>query len=173
MGGYLQNYGEGEEKRNRTIRNIILAIIGLLILWWILYLVFHNYSEKKAVNHFLSQVNDKNYAAAYTDWGCSVSSPCRNYDYKRFLQDWGPNPKITPPWKIASVDGCKSFVTVNVQAPGSELQSLGVERGTKTIMFAPDAECEEPQWRWKQFFERLFGHKAPPPKPPLTSEPAK
>lgn len=157
MGSYLQHYGAGEEHRNRTIRNIILSVIGALIAVWILYLVFHNFSEKQTVKRFLAQVNSHNYPQAYADWGCTTSSPCTNYDYKRFLQDWGPEKKVGSPWKIASVDGCKTFVTVNVQASGAELQSLGVERGSKTLMYAPAPECQEPQWRWKQFFSRLFG----------------
>lgn len=157
MGSYLQHYGAGEERRNRTIRNTILGVIGALVASWILYLVFHNYAEKQTVKRFLAQVNSHNYPQAYADWGCTASSPCTNYDYKRFLQDWGSEKKVGSPWKIASVDGCKTFVTVNVQASGAELQSLGVERGSKTLMYAPAPECQEPQWRWKQFFSRLFG----------------
>ena len=157
MGGYLQQYGVGEERRNRIIKWIIFGGIGALILAWILYLVLHNYSEKQTVKRFLAQINARDYAAAYSDWGCTTATPCRNYDYQRFLQDWGPAKKVNSPWKIASVDGCKAFVTVNVQAEGAELQSLGVERGTKTIMFAPAPECQEPKWHWKQFFQRIFG----------------
>ena len=119
--------------------------------------MLHNRSEKEAVEHFLDQVNAREYPQAYADWGCTEKTPCPNYDYHRFLDDWGPQKKITSPWKIASVDGCKAFVTVNVQAGGSELESLAVERGAKTVMFAPSAECQEPQWRWKQFFRRIFG----------------
>ncbi len=159
MGGYLQTYGAGEERRNRIIKWIILGCIAALILAWILYLVFHNYSEKQAVKKFLAEVNSHNYQQAYSDWGCTAAKPCPNYDYKRFLEDWGPDKKITSPWQIASVDGCKSFVTVNVKAAGAELQSLGVERGTDTIMYAPAPECQEPQWHWKQFFHRIFGGK--------------
>lgn len=166
MASYLQHYGAGEEHRNRTIRNIILAVIGLLILSGVLYLVLHNYSEKQTVKRFVAKLNAHDYPHAYTDWGCSVASPCRNYDYNRFLEDWGPHKKISSPWTVASIDGCKSFVTVNVQAAGAESQSLGVERGTKTIMYAPAAECQEPHWRWKQFFERIFGgNPGPPPTP--------
>jgi hypothetical protein len=157
MGSYLQSYGEGEERRNRIVKILIFSVIGLLILLWALYLFFHNYSQKQTVSRFLEQVNKHDYAAAYADWGCTTAAPCKNYDYNRFLQDWGPDKKISSPWKIASVDGCKAFVTVNVQATGSELESLAVQRGSKTIMFAPAAECQEPQWRWKQFFRRMFG----------------
>ncbi len=157
MGSYLQHYGAGEDRRNRVIKTIIFSVVGLLVLLWVLYLVFHNFSEKQTVKHFLAQLNGHDYKGAYASWGCTASAPCTNYDYKRFLEDWGPSKAVSSPWKISSVDGCKTFVTVNVQASGSELQSLGVERGTKTLMFAPAPECQEPQWRWKNFFHRLFG----------------
>jgi hypothetical protein len=156
MGGYLQNYGVGEDRRNRIIKILVFSFIGLLILWWILYMVFHDYSEKQTVKRFLAEVNSRNYTQAYADWGCTQATPCTNYDYQRFLQDWGPEKKITAPWKIVSVDGCRTFVTVNVQAPGVELESLGVQRGTSTLMYAPAPECQELKVRWKQFFHRIF-----------------
>ncbi|HEX4808592.1 MAG TPA: hypothetical protein VH325_06675 [Bryobacteraceae bacterium] len=160
MGDYLQHYGVGEERRNRKIKWIVLSCLAALIIFWILYLVFHNYSETQSVKRFLAQVNAHNYPAAYSDWGCSVANPCTNYDYQRFLRDWGPGAKATSPWTVANVDGCKTFVTVNVKASGAELQSLAVQRGSHTIMYAPDPECQEPQWHWKQFFQRIFGGKA-------------
>ena len=157
MGSYLQQYGAGEERRNRIILTIILSVVGAALLAWILFLVFHNYSEKQTIKRFLALVNAHDYPTAYAAWGCTTAEPCRNYDYKRFMEDWGPDKKTGSPWKIVSVDGCKAFVTVNVQATGVELQSLGVERGTKNVMYAPAPECQEPQWHWKQFFQRIFG----------------
>jgi len=157
MGSYLQHYGAGEERRNRIIKILIISGISVLILLWVLYFVFRDFSEKQTVKRFLAQLNSRQYTEAYVTWGCTASTPCPNYDYKRFLDDWGPAKKISSPWQIASVDGCKAFVTVNVKADGSELESLGVERGTKSLMFAPAPECQEPKWRWKQFFSRMFG----------------
>jgi hypothetical protein len=156
MGSYLQQYGAGEERRNRVIKWIVLGCIGAAILAWILYLVFHNYPEKQVVRRFLNEVNAHNYQAAYHDWGCTPQHPCPNYDFRRFMEDWGPSKKVTSPWAIASVDGCKTFVTVNVQAQGSELQSLAVERNDHSLGFAPAPECQEYKWHWKQFFDRIF-----------------
>ena len=158
MGSYLQSYGVEEYRRNRTIKWIILTCIGVAILALAAYLLFHDYSEKQVVNRFLAQLNGHNYDAAYRDWGCTPQHPCPNYDRGRFMEDWGPSNKLLSPWKIASVDSCKSFVTVNVQADGSELQSLSVQRNDDSLGFAPSPECQEKQWRWKQFFARLFGH---------------
>jgi hypothetical protein len=119
--------------------------------------VFEDYSEKQTVKRFLAEINAHDFQKAYADWGCTAARPCPNYSYSRFLEDWGPEKKTESPWKIASVDSCRSFVTVNVQATGAELQSLGVERGSHTLMYAPSPECQEYKWHWKAFFHRIFG----------------
>ena len=157
MGSYLQSYGVGEESRNRTIKWVIIGVITALLLGWLSYLFLHDYFETRTVKHFLAEVNSKQYQQAYRDWGCTDSTPCPNYDFKRFLDDWGPNSKAASPWKVDSVDGCQTFVTVNVTAQGAELQSLGVERGAKTLMYAPAPDCQERAWHWKAFFKRLIG----------------
>lgn len=157
MGSYLQHYGVDEYRRNRTIKWIILSCLTAAVLAFIAYVLFHNYAEKRVVSRFLAEVNGHDYDAAYRTWGCTSAHPCPNYDRGRFMDDWGPSKKNSSPWKIASIDGCKSFVTINVQADGSELQSLAVERNDKSLGFAPAPECQERQWRWKQFFARLFG----------------
>ena len=157
MGGYLQNYGAGEEHRNRIVKFIVLGVVAALVLTLAAYLLLHNRSEKKTVEHFLAQVNAHDYKDAYVTWGCTDAHPCRNYDFGRFMEDWGPKSKATSPWRIANVEGCKSFVTVNVKADGAELQSLGVDRGARTVNYAPSPECQEKKWHWKQFFQRIFG----------------
>jgi hypothetical protein len=155
MGSYLQQYGEGDERRSRIIKTIVIASLIVATLAIAAYLFFRNYPEKQVVKQFLTEVNSHQYENAYRDWGCTPSHPCRDYTYSRFMQDWGA--KVSSPWKIASVDGCKTFVTVNVQANGAELESLAVQRGNHTLSFAPAPECQERQWRWKQFFQRIFG----------------
>src|SRR5579875_895836 len=157
MGSYLQSYGVDEARRNRTIKWIIISAAIVVVLAIAGYLIFHNYSEKQVVKHFLGDLNSHNYQAAYRDWGCSTQHPCPNYDFTRFQDDWGPGKKISSPWKINSIDGCKTFVTVNVQADGSELESLAVQRDNDSLSFAPAPECQEKQWHWKQFFQRIFG----------------
>jgi hypothetical protein len=156
VASYLQQYGAGEEQRNRVIKWIILSCIAAAIIVFAAYLIFHNYPEKQVANHFIADVNSRNYQGAYRDWGCTTEHPCPNYDYTRFMQDWGPSSKVTPPWRVQSIDGCRAFVTINVQAQGSELQSLAVERDNHSLSFAPAPECQEKQWRWKQFFQKIL-----------------
>jgi hypothetical protein len=155
MGSYLQQYGEGDERRGRIIKRIVLTGVAVVVVAIAAYLFFHNFPEKQVARHFLADVNDGRYDQAYRDWGCATDHPCKNYDYSRFMEDWGK--KFPSPWKIASVDGCRTFVTVNVQAQGSELESLAIERADHSLGFAPSPECQERKWRWKQFFQKIFG----------------
>ena len=157
MGSFFQHYGVEEERRNRTVKTIVLSLLGAAVVAVIAYSLLHNYSEKQVVKRFLAQVNSHNYQEAYREWGCTSAHPCPNYDYNRFMQDWGPQAKAGSPWKIASTDSCRAFLTVNVQANGIEPQSLSVQRNDKSLGFAPAPECQEKEWRWKQFFQRLFG----------------
>ena len=157
MGGYLQQYGAGDERRIRIIKTIVFTGIGVIVVAIAAYFFFHNYFEKQVAKRFLGEVNSHQYQVAYRDWGCTTEHPCPNYDYGRFMQDWGPSKNVTSPWRIASVDGCRMFVTVNVQADGAELQSLAVGRKDKSLGYAPAPECQEPELHFKQFFSRLFG----------------
>ncbi len=157
MGSYLQQYGAGDERRSRIIKRIVLSCIAIVVLLIAAYFLFHNYPEKQVAKHFLAEVNAHQYQDAYRDWGCTTQHPCPNYDYQRFMQDWGPSTKTSSPWKVNSVDGCKTFVTVNVQADGAQLQSLAIQRDNQALGFAPAPECQEKQWHWKQFFARIFG----------------
>jgi hypothetical protein len=162
MGSYLQQYGIEETRRNRTIRTILIVAGSVVVLAVVAYAILHNYFEKKVARDFLAEVNAGQYQKAYETWGCTAQHPCPNYDYQRFLEDWGPAKKKTGSWEIAEVDSCRSFLTVNVQAPGTELQSLAIQRNDKSLGYAPAPECQERQWRWKAFFQRIFGGGAPP-----------
>jgi hypothetical protein len=156
MATYLQGYGIEDERRGRIVKRFVLAGVAVLIVALAAYLFFRDFTEKQAVNRFLEQINAHDYKGAYNNW-CTAASPCPNYSYSRFLEDWGPDKKVASPWSIASVESCKSFVTVNVQAQGAELQSLGVQRSSGTLGFAPAPECQEIQWHWKAFFQRILG----------------
>lgn len=154
---YLAQYGAGDERRIRRTKLIVFSLLGVIVLVLLGYFLFHNFREKQVAKGFVTDVNGHNYRAAY-DLMCTTAHPCPNYDYNRFLQDWGPASKATAPWDISSTDSCKYFLTVNVNAPGAELQSLAVQRSDLSLGYAPAPECQERKWRWRQFWDRLRGH---------------
>ena len=75
-------------------------MLAALILALVAYLFYHNRAEKKTVEHFLAQVNAHDYKDAYITWGCTEATPCRNYDFARFLEDWGSRQKPLPRGKL-------------------------------------------------------------------------
>lgn len=165
MGAFFQQYGVEDERRGRVIWRIVYSVLALVVASVIAYFILHDLREKRVANHFIDQVNGGHYEEAYREWGCTAQHPCPNYDYDRFLQDWGPGKKKSSPWKVASTDSCRAFVTVNVAAQDAEPESLSVQRQDQSLGFAPAAECQERQWRWKQFFGRIFGGGSSDSKP--------
>jgi len=153
MASYLADYGIEDERRGKVIRYIAVIVVAALALAWLGYALWRNYPEKHVAKEFISLLNEHNYRTAYSIW---CPKGCEHYDYSQFMADWGAN-KTPAPWKIDSTDSCKAFLTVNVTADGSEVQSLSVERGTNVLSFAPAPECQEFKWHWKQFFSRIFG----------------
>src|SRR5437879_3726022 len=87
---YLEGYGAGEEKREKTIRWLIAAILVILIAGTGVYFQFRNYSEVKRIDQFLDLLRKQDYVAAYAMWGCTGEKPCPDYVMNKFLEDWGP-----------------------------------------------------------------------------------
>ena len=155
MGAFLQNYGAGDEHRIRVIKRTVVAVVAACILAVAAYLYLKNFREEQLAKRFLSQLNSRQFDAAYQTWGCGDSHPCRDYDYQKFLEDWGPSKDAN--WKVTGVDGCQAGAIVIVASGKSEKTPLWVERGGSTLSFSPWDECQGKQWRFKQFFRRLFG----------------
>lgn len=154
MTSFMEEYGEGEERRGRLIRRIVAAVLAATLIGLVGYLFFRNYSEKSLVKKFASELNAKQFDQAYRTWGCTDSVPCRDYTYQRFLQDWGPD-KAKSEWKVTDLDGCPTGVIVTVSG-GPEPAPLWVDRGGHTLGFSPWPECQGKKWRWEQFFKRFL-----------------
>jgi len=110
----------------------ILIIVGVVIG----YFALHNLPEKRAVEHFLTELKEGNYKEAYKLW-----QPAPDYSYQDFLQDWGPQGdygKIRE-FRIDNVMSKGSeivivIVTINNQTPPL---ALIVTRKTKGLAYSP------------------------------------
>src|SRR5579859_8117914 len=144
MSSYLEAYGAAEQHRARVLGviktcSIILAVLA--VAGMILFAVFRNYSEERKAKNFLALLATHNYTDAYTMWGCTETHPCPQYQYPKFLEDWGPkNPHASDPAavSIGLSQSCGSGVVIRLdyKSPQDSVP-LWVERDSGTVSFAP------------------------------------
>lgn len=161
MASYLETYGEAEQHRAKRIRSVkwivsvvVIAAVAGLILWS----VFQNHSEEARVNLFLDHLKAQDYQDAYRMWGCTEATPCRDYSFTRFMDDWGPkSPHANAASaKAGGADTCGTGVVVPVDFNGTDQVPLWVEKSTKIIGFSPDPECRKKRLRIREFIHSLF-----------------
>jgi len=143
MAGYLEGYGAGEERREKTIRCILLSVLVLLIVAIAGYFQFRNYREEKQISTFLELLKRQDYKAAYALWGCTDSHPCPQYAFDKFLEDWGPkSPHANIALaKLAKTKSCDTGIIQFIEFPGNDEVQLWVERRDKMLGFAPWPVC--------------------------------
>ena len=163
MSSYLEAYGANEARREKRVRIIKISsiVVGcVLVAGLILYGIFRNYGEEQQAKTFIDLLRAHSYPRAYQLWGCTEANPCPAYPFSKFLEDWGPqsaHPDQSSV-QISSSESCGSGVMIRIHYNASEEPvPLWVERGTKTISFAPYAECPGRHLRIGAFFRSLFG----------------
>ncbi len=143
MAGYLNHYGEGEEKREKVIKRTLFTILVLAVVGGVLFFYFKNYSQERRVKTFLEDLARKDYKAAYALWGCTESSPCSAYPFDNFLQDWGPgSPRAKmDSYRITRSRSCGSGVILTVEFGNEQEERLWVEKKNNVISFSPYPGC--------------------------------
>jgi hypothetical protein len=143
MAGYLDAYGVADAKRERIMKVLLLTAVALAIVGIVVYFLFRDYSEQQKINAFLEHLRNKNYRAAYVMWGCTDSSPCPQYPFENFLEDWGPQSAHADiaTAKLGVKKSCDSGIIQFLEFPGQREVQLWVERDDGTIGFAPWPIC--------------------------------
>lgn len=143
MSGYLEHYGAGDAKREKRRWRIIFSVLGLIVVAGALYFAFRNYREEKQVTIFFDLLKQQNYKVAYEMWGCTEKTPCRDYAFERFQEDWGPKSKHANlgTIKIVKTKSCSSGIIQIVDFGGGEEVNLFVDRKDRVIGFAPWPVC--------------------------------
>ncbi len=154
MAGYLDHYGAGEERREKRIKLLVITALAVVIAAGVLYFIFKNYRQERQVNRFFDLLAHQDYQAAYALWGCSAATPCRDYQFPAFLQDWGPQSEHANPksFHISKTRSCGSGVIVTVDSSGDssgdsskgankQEDKLWVQRDDLTLGFSPLPGC--------------------------------
>jgi hypothetical protein len=143
VAGYLDHYGEGDEKREKKIKRTLLVLFIATVAGAALFFMFKNYRQERRVKAFLTHLSQKDYRSAYALWGCSEASPCRDYAFEKFMEDWGPqSPRAkTDRYRITRSRSCGSGVVLTVETGGDQPEYLWVEKRDLSIGFSPYPGC--------------------------------
>lgn len=168
MSDFLSGYGVEQERRERVIKRVVLALVIVLVAGGGAYLALRTYPARKQVNQFLECLRRQDYQSAYRMWGCTETSPCRDYTFEKFMEDWGPksphanaqaarirsmNARSCGPGVLYTLGtiaahalgergcDCGTGVIHTVTFPGGEEVALWYERKDKTLGFAPWPAC--------------------------------
>src|SRR5262245_2464503 len=90
MAGYLATYGAGEERKSKLIRLAVFGTLGVLVVGILLFFGLRNFTARRTMDSFIELLQKQEFKAAHALWGCTEQTPCKNYDYERFMRDWGP-----------------------------------------------------------------------------------
>ncbi len=144
MSGYLETYGAGDQKRERALKGLLLALLILAALAGAAWFLLRNYKEDARAAAFVELLKKKEYGAAYAMWGCTVDKPCRDYDYKRFLEDWGDQGAHADVSAVAieKTKSCSGGIIRKLRYPRDEVL-IFVSRADLLISFPPWGDaCE-------------------------------
>ena len=161
MSSYLEAYGSSEEQKAKRAKLVKLAILLLLVLVMVAtsgYIFFKNHSEEQRVKGFLEELRKQDFQAAYRMWGCTESTPCRDYAFPKFMDDWGPKGSHADIGSahIGMSQSCGAGVLLRVDYKNAEAGPLWVERGTQVVSFAPWPECPGKHMHIGTFLRSLF-----------------
>jgi hypothetical protein len=143
MPGYLAQYGEGEEQREKIIRWIVVSALLLSITGGVGYFFLKNYKQENQARTFFNQLEKHDYQGAYATWGCTEATPCRDYAFNTFMEDWGPKSSRSDisSYSIRKSRSCGSGVILTVDFGKNQQEKLWVERRDLTIGFSPWPGC--------------------------------
>ena len=142
MSNYLDHYGEGDARRERIVKRIVIAALSVAVIGGGVYLGLLNHREKSKVEQFAALLRNKDYKGAYATWGCTDSRPCADYKFEKFMEDWGPQSKYAQiqSFEITRSRSCGTGVIVSVDIGGRD-EKFWVEKKDLTIGFSPWPVC--------------------------------
>ena len=145
MPGFLDQYGVGDEKREKLTKIVVLTALAVLIVGGVSFFFLKNYRQENRVKSFFQLLEKRDYKAAYALWGCTDATPCKEYAFSAFLQDWGPQSEHADMTSahIARSRSCGSgvIITVDYDKNKGKEDKLWVERDSLIVGFSPWPGC--------------------------------
>jgi hypothetical protein len=146
---FLKDYGASDVRRERMLKRFLLFALVAVVVGLVLYFNFRNFREERQSRLFIELLGKRDYQSAYKLWGCTPEAPCRDYNYEKFLSDWGPQSPHADLSRLkkGKTQSCQSGILETLEFPGEEPLYLLVERGTLTLSYAPWPTCVAPRFQ--------------------------
>src|SRR3954469_9562138 len=143
MAGYLDQYGAGEERRNRLIIRSILAGVAAVLLVSLGWYLLKNHHQESVVKTFVADVKRGDLRSAYRDWGCTTPTACKGYSFEKFSADWGPQGDAPDVNILGLTDSqsCNDGVLLTLAVNAQRTEKLWVQKSNDAISFAPYPVC--------------------------------
>jgi hypothetical protein len=164
MAGYLDQYGAGEERRNRVILRTVIITLSAAILISLSWYLFRNHHQEGVVKSFVDAIRRRDFQGAYRDWGCTPEKPCKGYAYDKFIGDWGPKREAaagddapdSAVFGLTDSESCNNGVLLTLSVNRSRTEKLWVQRDSDAISFAPYPICPHKN-PWAIMLHRTIG----------------
>lgn len=165
--GYLDQYGAGEDRRNKIIfRSVAGALIVIIVSAFSWYLLKNRHQEG-VVKDFLAAVRRGDLPRAYRIWGCTEQKPCSGYGFERFSGDWGQKAPSAaaaneggPPdlsmLALTDSESCNNGVLLTVEVNRARTEKLWIDKTNDAINFAPYPTCPHKN-PWAIMLHRTIG----------------
>ena len=142
MAEFLEGYGVKDERRERRSKKIVYALLALVLVSVVAFFAFRDIREKRQANRFVAFIAQKNFEQAYRLWGCDPAKPCRDYNFERFVADWGKLDLVTAK---TSDQSCSSGLIRTFEFAPDNKVYIWVDKSDRTISYAPfDDSCRQP-----------------------------
>ena len=162
MAGYLDQYGAGDEQREKRNKWILIGgavAVCILFLWFFFFVwdkteilrvdaiarfaqVLRNHRQENQVKQFVALLQRHDYQQAYTLWGCTAAKPCQSYPFDAFMKDWGPSStRNLSAFHIAKSRSCGNGVIVTADFGPNQEDALWVQRSDLVLGFSPFPIC--------------------------------
>jgi hypothetical protein len=151
MSGYLDQYGAGEDQRNRIVLRSVIGLIVIAILATLGWYIFENHHQEGLAKQLVGSLKSGDYQAAYRAWGCAnPAKDCSGYSFRNFMEDWGPDSgkgpdEFGPPDKSALAltesESCNNGVMLTVNVNPRRVEKLWIDRDSDRIGFSPWPIC--------------------------------
>lgn len=143
MSGYFETYGVAEARRLRIIKIIVISVVAVFTVSGLLYWKFKDYKEEKQLALFFDRLKAGDYKGAHALWGCTDEKPCRDYNFDRFMEDWGPKSDAADlsSLKVSKVRSCNAGIIEKADFGPGRSALLWVQRQDLTVGFAPWPVC--------------------------------